>query len=153
MGHANELDLEGTDGAPAAERHDLKGKAIDQAHLGELRFEHLGGEGRGVDRDAAKLRPEIDDRAEMILMGVREQEAGNVVPLLHDEADIRENDINARLKVAAESDTHVDDEPVARAVPSIAVEVEIHADLAHAAERQEDELGPLSIRFSGHVGL
>src|SRR5947208_3125071 len=101
MGHADELDVEGTNGAAPAERYDMEGKPVDDAALGKLRLEHFGGEGRGINGDAAKKRPEIGHGAEMILVRMSEQKAGNVVPFLFDEADIRENDVDAWLIFAA----------------------------------------------------
>ena len=129
------------------------GKPSIRPSLGEFRFQHLGGERRGIDRDAAELRPEIDHRAEMILMRVGEQQAVDVVALVLEEADVGQDDVDAGLGVAAEGDAHVDDQPLARAAAAIAVEIQIHADLAHAAQRQEDEIGSLSIRSARHVGV
>ncbi len=151
MRHADQLDIEGADGAAVSERHDLERKAVEHTHLRELRLEHLGGEGGGIDGDAAKERPEIDHCAEMVLVRMGEQEAGDIVALLLEEADVGEDDVDARLLVAAEGDAHVDDQPLARPRAAVAVEVEIHADLANAAERHEDELGAFSVRFSRHV--
>ena len=151
MRHGDQLDVEWADRAPVPERNDLERKAVDQSHLGELRLEHLGGKGRGVNRDAGELRPQIHHGAEMILMRVGEQEADDIVLLLLDEADIGEDHIDARLGLAAEGDSHIDDEPFARAIAPVAVEIQIHADLAHAAKRQEDEIGSLSIGFFRHV--
>ncbi len=153
MRHGDQLDIEGTDRAAVAERNGLERKAVEAAKLGELHLEHLGGKRRGVDRDPAQLRPEIGHRAEMILMRVGEQQADDVVPLLLEEAYVGKDDIDAGLGVAAEGDAHVDDEPFARAAAPIAIEIQVHPDLAHAAERQEDEIGSLSIRFSRHVGV
>ena len=55
------------------------------------------------------------------------------------------------LRLAAEGDAHVDDEPLAVVGRAIAVEIEVHADLAHAAKRHEHELWPLSVGTSGHA--
>ncbi len=87
----------------------------------------------------------------MVLMRMGEQEAGEIVLFLGEEADVGKNDVDARLGLAAEGHAHVDDQPVAVPLAAIAVEVEIHADLANAAERHEDELGLFSVRFSRHV--
>ncbi len=135
-----------------AERDGLEREAVDQAQLGELHLEHLGGERRGIDRDAGEPGPQIDHRAEMILMRVGQQQAGDVVPLLLDEADVGQDDVDAGLGLAAEGHAHIDDQPLARAVAPVAVEIQVHADLAHAAERQEDEIGSLCLRFFRHMG-
>ena len=86
----------------------------------------------------------------MIFMRMGEQQADDIRALLLKEADVGKDNVDARLLVAAKGDAHVDDEPLAVALAAIAVEIEIHADLANAAERHEDEFG-LSVRFSRHV--
>ena len=50
-----------------------------------LGLEQRGGERRRVDR-AAQPRPQVDQRAEMVLMRVGEHEAGEIAPLLDQEA-------------------------------------------------------------------
>ena len=150
MGHADQLDIERADLAAIPHRDDLQGEAVDEADLGELRFEHLGGEGRGVDRDSGERGPQIGHGAEMIFMRVGEQEPGDIVPLFLDEPNVGKDHIDAGLGLAAEGDAHIDDEPFAGALAAVAVEVEIHADLAHAAERQEDEIGFRCVRFARH---
>ncbi|GCC47477.1 hypothetical protein chiPu_0031564, partial [Chiloscyllium punctatum] len=86
MRDRNEFDVERADIDPAARRdhgdRDLRRIALGGAFGLEQRRREL----RRVDL-AAKLRPEVDDRAEMILMGVRQHEAHQVVALLLQEAD------------------------------------------------------------------
>lgn len=86
----------------------------------------------------------------MIFMGMGEDEADDVVALFFKEADIRKNDIDAGFVLAAEGDAHVDDQPRIRPFPAIAVQIEVHADLADAAERYEDERVFGSGVCSGH---
>jgi hypothetical protein len=75
----------------------------------------------------------------MIFMGVGQKEAGDVVALFLEKPDIRQDDVDARLELAAESHAHIDDQPGVSAATAIAVEIEIHADLADAAKGHEDE--------------
>jgi hypothetical protein len=52
-----------------------------------------------------------------------------------DVPDIRHDDINSRRGVVAEHDAEIDHQPFS----GMAIEIEIHPDLAGAAERQEVE--------------
>ena len=105
-----------------------------------LRLEQRGGERRRVDR-AAQPRPQVDQRAEMILVRVREHQPGEIAPLLHQEGDVRHDQIDAGQIVARERDTEIDRHPGALAALADPIEREIHPDLADPAERREQELG------------
>ena len=59
--------------------------------------------------------------------------------LFDQEADVRHDEVDAGQVVAGEGDAEVDREPVLAALRAEAVERQIHADLADAAERREDE--------------
>ena len=87
----------------------------------------------------------------MILMGVGEEQGLQVRALRLEEADVGKDHVDAGLGLAAEGDAHVDDEPLAVVGRPIAVEIEVHADLAHAAKGDEHELWPLSVGTSGHA--
>ena len=119
------------------------GPATDEPKLralGEaLGLEQRGGEGRGVDRHA-QARPQVEDGAEMVLVRVGEHEGEKIVPLVEQTADVRHDQVDAGQIVAREGDAEVDREPLARILAAEAVEREVHADLAHAAEGREDEL-------------
>ena len=134
-----------------AERHDVQRKVLEEPGLAELRLEHRGGEGRGIDGDAAEPRPKIDHGAEMILMRVGQEQALEVRALGLEEGDVGKDHVDAGLGVAAKGDAHVDDEPFAVVRRPVAVEVEVHADLAHAANGDEHELRPLSVGTAGHA--
>src|SRR5262245_1661006 len=70
-----------------------------------------------------------------------EHEARQIGTLLLDEAQIRQNDVDARIVLALwEGNAEIDHQPFARLRWPKAVKVAVHADLADAAERQENEL-------------
>jgi hypothetical protein len=56
-------------------------------------------------------------------------------PLL-DEGDIRHDHVDTRRRFIAEGDAEIDHQPLA----GVAVEVEVHADLAGPAESEEQQL-------------
>ncbi len=88
----------------------------------------------------------------MILMGMGQHEAEEIGAILHDEGRVRHDDVDARRRLIAEGDAEIDHQPFA----VMAVETEIHPDLAAAAERQEQQLvGAGTIghgRFSAQPG-
>jgi hypothetical protein len=81
----------------------------------------------------------------MVLVGMRDDESCELVAALDNESGIGEQDIDARGAVVAERDAAIEHEPL----PLIAVEVEVHADLARAAEREKEEL----VRSFDHPAL
>ena len=75
----------------------------------------------------------------MILVRVGEHDAENVFAYLDEIADIRQDQIDARQVVAGKCHAEIDDDPLPAAFVPEAVEREIHADLAHPAERRKNE--------------
>ena len=134
MGQAYEFD---------AERTDLEGRAgfdrgdpgvVLQIGFGQLALQHRGGETGGVDR-ALQPGPEMRHRADMILMGMGQDQAGQPVPALDDEFRVGRNHLDSGDRGIAERHAQIDHQPAA----AIAEQVEVHADFAGAAERQEME--------------
>ena len=75
----NELQIERADIEAPVERHLLDRQLQLAAVLGELGFQHRRGEGSCIDR-RLQPRPQLDDRAEMVLVRVGEHEAGERRP-------------------------------------------------------------------------
>ena len=71
----------------------------------------------------------------MILMAVREDDPGQPFLLILDELEIREDQFNAGIAGIGEGQAEIDHDPLAAA----AVEIDVHADLARAAERYEQQ--------------
>ena len=134
-----------------AERYDVQREIMEEPGLAELRLEHRGGEGRGIDGNAAEPWPQIDHGAEMILMRVGQEQPLEVGALGLEEGDVGKDQVDPRLGVAAKGDPQVDDEPLAVVGRPVAVEIQVHADLPHAANGDEHELRPLSVGTAGHA--
>ena len=81
----------------------------------------------------------------MVLMGMGEHDAGEVLALLFEEADVGQDQVDARqMLLRRERDAAIDRQPLPAALVAEAVDREIHADLADAAERREHQfLGAL----------
>ena len=75
----------------------------------------------------------------MILMGVGDDDADEVGALLLEIGDVGQDEIDAGQIGVGEGDAEIDREPGAVVARAVAVEAEVHADLADAAERQEDQ--------------
>ncbi len=104
------FDVERTDGEALARRHHVTGIGSRPGSLGELGGEQAGGEGGGVDRHA-EPRPEVDQRAEMILMGVGDDDAGEIRALLLEVGDVGKDEVDAGKVGAGEGDAEIDREP------------------------------------------
>ena len=76
----------------------------------------------------------------MILMRVGEHQAGEVFALLHQIADVGQDQIDARqMLFRGERHAEIDRQPLAVALVAQAVDRQVHADLADAAERREHQ--------------
>ena len=69
----------------------------------------------------------------MIFVRMRRDDPEQAVAAFDDKAGIGHHDFEPRLRIIAEGDAAIDDQPVAR----IPVDVEVHADLARTAEWDE----------------
>ena len=76
----------------------------------------------------------------MIFMGVRQHQADQVLPLLFEKADVGHDQVDARqMLLVAEGDAEIDREPGALMAVAEAVDRQVHADLADAAERRKGQ--------------
>jgi hypothetical protein len=124
---------------PAVECNDID-RNIRRARLAQtLGLQQGGREWRCVDRQP-QARRQVDQRAKVILVRVREHDAENVAALLDEEAHIRQDEINARQVVARKRNPEVDGNPLPLAFVANPVEREVHADFARTAERREHKL-------------
>ena len=138
MGGGQELDRERAHVEGRAGRDDVQRHLGDQPGIGELAAQHRGGERRGMDR-AAQPGPQDRHRAQMVLVGMGQHDPGERIAPPDDEIGIGDHHIDTRRLVVAEADAEVDHHPTAVA----AIEVEVHADLARTAQRQEQDLAGL----------
>ena len=77
---------------------------------GDLCHQQVGGEGRRVDRHA-QPRPQVDQRAEMILVGVGDDDADEVRALLLEIGDVGEDRDRRRAGRLGEGDAEIDRQP------------------------------------------
>ena len=76
----------------------------------------------------------------MVLMGVRQHQAHQVLALLLQEADVGHDQIDARqMLLVAKGDAEIDREPGPLVAVAEPVDRQVHADLADAAERRKGQ--------------
>ncbi len=133
VGQRNQLDIEGADLDAAGKRHLDDRNLVDKPGLGELAHQHRAGEAGRID-GAAQSRPEVMDGAEMIFVRVGEQQADDVIATRLEIARIGRHDRHTGRVAGCEGDPEIDHQPSAAVRRSVAVEVEVHADLAGPAQ-------------------
>ncbi len=88
-------------------------------------------------------------RAQMILVRMGQHDARQILAAFDDEFRIRHDDLDTRRRLVAEGDAEIDHQPLS----VMAVQIQVHADLARPAKRQEDQVlrtQPVDIGRFGH---
>jgi len=123
----------------------LRGQAV----LGELRL-HQGEGQLGPDqRDVAALAQQVGHRADVVLVGVREDQRLNVVKPLFQVAEVRQDQVDTRLVRLGEQDAAVDDEQP----PKVLEDGHVPADLTQPAEGDNAQAVTRQRRGRGQVGM
>ena len=97
-----------------------------------------GREARHVDR-RAEVRPKLGERADVILVRMGDDDSDQIPLRLLDKTEVRHDEVDAGQFLACKGHAEIDHQPLARVCGSIAVKGAIHADLAQAAQRGENE--------------
>ncbi len=134
MGERHVADAERAELERSAELDDVELDLAGDPFLLQLVGDQAGGEGRGVERHA-EIGGHIGNRADMILMAVGEDDAEQVLAALLDELEVGQDQFDARIARIGEGHAKIDHQPFAVA----AIEIDVHADLAGAAEGEEEK--------------
>ena len=139
MGDGDELDDKRADSDFLALGDDVQ-RNLGRAWLAETAsLGQPGRKPRHVDR-RAEVRPELGERADVILVRMGDDDSDQIPLHLLDEAEVWHDKIDAGQLRACKGHSEIDHQPLARVCRSIAVKGAIHADLAQAAKRGEHEL-------------
>src|SRR6266480_3026230 len=139
VSHRDQLYIERSKRKSAAEGYDVQ-RNVGRTRLAlPLGFNQRRSKWRGIDRELEPW-PQIEQRTEMILMRMGEHEAEKIVPLLHQVANVRHDEIDAGQRVVGKSNAEIDRNPLPALLVAEAVNREIHADLAGPAKRREHEI-------------
>ena len=135
---ADEAQREGLQVEASAGRDDVDADLVGQPDLAQLAAQHRGGERGAVDR-AFELRPQPGHGADVVLVGMGDHQTDQLVLAVGDEAGIGHHDLDFRQFAAAEADAAIHGEPFFVACDAPAVQVEVHANFARPAQRQEGQ--------------
>ena len=104
-----------------------------QAVLGQLGSHQAQRQPRADQRDVAALAEQVRDRADVVLVGVREHERLDLIQPVLQVTEVGQDEVHARLVRLGKQDTAVDDQQ-----PSVVLEDgHITADLTEPAERDD----------------
>ena len=138
MGHVDRRDLEWTDGELVTLLVDTDGDFRRVGFELGLGSQHSRGERRRPYR-CPQQRPERHQRTVVILMRMCDDDRLQRLSQLLHVADIGQHKIYARQLRAGKSDAAIHHDPLARFRRSIAIQREIHPDLANPAKRHEHQ--------------
>src|SRR5215475_13846688 len=90
----------------------------------------------------------------MILVRMSQHQAEEIAPFFHEIANVRHDEIDAGQRLVGKSNAKIDRDPLPALLVAEAINREIHADLAGAAQRREHEfIGGAHVASSSHVAL
>ena len=101
----------------------------------DLVAEQAAGERRGVDGHAGELGQDVRQAADVVLVGVSDEERPDVGAVLLEIGDIRHDEVDPEHLLVREHQPAVDDDDVV----AVLEDVHVLADLAHPAERDDPE--------------
>src|SRR6478735_6908260 len=128
-------ELEVEDAEPLAlalpDRHGVRADAV----LLELGLDESQRERRADDRDVALELEQVGDGADVVLVAVGEHDRLDVVEAVTDVAEVRQDQVDARVVVLGEEDAAVDDEQAALRLE----DGHVASDLAQPTERDDPQ--------------
>jgi hypothetical protein len=122
----------------AARRDDIHLDLVDQPVLGQLAPEHGGGEGGAIYR-ALQARPQPCHGADVVFVGMGNDQADEVVLTIGDEAGVGHHHLDLGQFAAAEADAAIHRQPFFASCLAPAIQVKVHADFARPAQGQEGQ--------------
>ena len=136
------------DGVADAERDDAERADVDlvarveredrvvvELVLLDLVAEEAAGQRAGVDRHARELGQHVRQRADVVLVGVGDEERPDLVAVLLEIGDVGDDEVDAEHLLVGEHEAAVDDDDVV----AVLEDVHVLADLPHPAERDDAE--------------
>jgi hypothetical protein len=93
------------------------------------------GQGAGIDRHARELGQDVGQRADVVLVGMGDQERPDLVAVLLEIADVGDDEVDAEHLLVGEHEAAIDDDDVV----AVLEHVHVLADLPHPAKRDDAE--------------
>ena len=110
-------------------------RVVVELVLLDLVAEQAAGQGRGVDRHARELGQDVRQRADVVLVGVGDEERLDVGAALLEVGDVGDDEVDAEHLLVGEHQAAVDDDDLV----AVLEHVHVLADLPHPAERDDAE--------------
>ena len=110
-------------------------RVVVELVLLDLVAEQAAGQGAGVDRHARELGQHVRQAADVVLVGVGDEERADLLAVLLEIRDVGDDEVDAEHLLVGEHEPAVDDDDVV----AVLEEVHVLADLAHPAERDDAE--------------
>ena len=140
MSDGDEFDVEGTELQFTMQRNRVDPHAFLQARLFQLACDQPRGERRRINR-AAQGRPQVMNGADVIFMRVGGDDAEHILAPFGKEGNVGHDNVDARRhRLFPKQHTAIDHNPFALVGRPETIGVEIHADLARPAKREQDQL-------------
>ena len=127
-------DVEGPD-VDLVARLEREERVVVELVLLDLVAEQPARQRRRIDRDARELREHVRQRADVILVGMGDEERLDVGAALLEVADVGDDEVDAEHLLVGEHQAAVDDHDLV----AVLEHVHVLADLAHPAERDDSE--------------
>ena len=126
-------------------------RVVVELVLLDLVAEEPAGEGRGVDRHARELRQDVRQPADMVLVGVGDQERPDVRLPLAEVGDVGDDEVDPEHLLVGEHQAAVDHDDVV----AVLEHVHVLPDLADTAERDDpkERLGSWHQGWSSRSGV
>ena len=110
-------------------------RVVVELVLLDLVAEQAPGEGGRIDRHARELGQDVRQAADVVLVGVGDEEGAELGAVLLEIGDVGDDEVDAEHLLVREHEPTVDDDDVV----AVLEEVHVLADLAHPAERDDAE--------------
>ena len=110
-------------------------RVVVELVLLDLVAEQAAREGARVDRHARELGEDVGQRADVVLVGVGDEERAHLGAVLLEVADVGDDEVDAEHLLVREHEAAVDDDDVV----AVLEDVHVLADLPHPAERDDAE--------------
>ena len=137
MRHGHQLDAERANIEAAAHSNDSDGNFRRTRLARAFRLKQGGGERRGVDWHF-QARPQVDQRAEMIFVRMREHQACDILALFDQVPNVRKDQVDPRkVLFGGKRHAEIDRKPRSPAIVTDPVDRQVHADLADPAKRRK----------------
>ena len=110
-------------------------RVVVELVLLDLVAEQAAGQRAGVHGHARELRQHVRQRADVVLVGVGDEERPHVLAALLEIGDVGDDEVDAEHLLVGEHEAAVDDDDVV----AVLEHVHVLADLPHPAERDDAE--------------